>query len=251
MGIGLGILQQYGSVAWLFLIFKAFMLVDCIRTGNDRMWYVIVFVPFGEFAYFFMFKAQDPALRKALRTIIPRARVSIELLRREAEQSPSFKNREQYADALLDARRYPEARILYEQMLHSTSDNRSLLLRLARCARSEGLLKETVELLGPIVEADIKYDDYKAALELAAVNAELGQHAEAVALLRRVTAQSSRLDLRLELARALLLQPEKSTADIAHLLDEIMADFRSSPAFYRRENRRVFRETRKLRGTIA
>ena len=247
MGFGLGVLQQYGSLAWLFLLFKAFMLVDCVRSGNDRMWYVIVFVPFGEFAYFFMFKAHDPALRRALRAIIPQARVSLEQLRREADQSPSFKNRERFADALLEAHRFAEARTLYEQLLQFTSDNRSQLLRLAQCARGEGLLEQAAEILRPIVNTDLKYSDYRAALELASIETELARNSEAVTLLKRITAQSDRLDLRLELAKALLLLPQGATEETKRLLDEIIADFRSSPPFYRRENRRVFRDAKRLR----
>jgi hypothetical protein len=211
------------------------------------MWYVIVFVPFGEFAYFFMFKAHDPALRRALRAIIPQARVSLEQLRREADQSPSFKNRERFADGLLEARRFAEARPLYEQLLQSTSDNRSLLLRLAQCDRGEGLLEQAAEILRPIVNTDLKYSDYRAALELASIETELARNSEAVILLKRITAQSDRLDLRLELAKALLLQAKGAPDETMRLLDDIIADFRSSPPFYRRENRRVFRDAKRLR----
>ena len=51
----------------LSAIFKGWMLIDAIRRGGccNNYWYmVIVFVPFGEWAYFLMIKAHDPEFAK-------------------------------------------------------------------------------------------------------------------------------------------------------------------------------------------
>lgn len=70
--------DDFGVFALLFLIFKVWMIIDAIQSGNDRMWYVIVFVPFGEVIYFFMFKVHDPALRSLWRRVFPKPKPSLD-----------------------------------------------------------------------------------------------------------------------------------------------------------------------------
>jgi len=252
MGFGLQqyAFEGYGWLAGVFLAFKAWMLMDSIRSGNDRMWYIILFVPFGEFVYFLMFKANDPQIRRRILRLLPKGRVNLDHLRREAEQSPSQRNRELYADGLLEARRFAEASAIYEQLLKSTSENKSLLMRLALCAKGAGNAQAASDILRSIVGRDPKFADYRAAIELAAIEREQGRVSEAATLMKTVNEQTSRLDLRLELARAMMGCSGGSKAELEALLDDIIADFRTSPAFYRRENRRVFREARRLRRDV-
>ena len=99
--------EQFGAIAFVFVFLKMWMVTDALRTGNDRMWYLIVFLPFGEIAYFILFKLGDLLPRDWWRKLIPVRKSSLATLERAAEHSPSFNNRVAYADALFDRGRYP------------------------------------------------------------------------------------------------------------------------------------------------
>ena len=43
--------------------FMAWMLIDAIRRRADGYWYLIIFIPFGEWFYFFRVKIHDPEMQ--------------------------------------------------------------------------------------------------------------------------------------------------------------------------------------------
>jgi len=245
----------FSFLALVCLAFKGWMIMDAIRSGNDRMWYIILFVPFGEWIYFFMFKAHDPHVRRYLKRILPQRKANLEMLKREAVNSPSVRNRQLLADGLFDAGKFDEALGAYEGILKSSAENRSILYRVAQCHHKLAELDKAQTILQEIVKHDRKFQDYQAVLELAEIAQERGDARQALTLLRELNTISSRLDLRLALVRATLESTGTPNGDpipasndhVCVLLDEIIHDFRSSPAFYRRENGRIFREARRLR----
>jgi thioredoxin-like negative regulator of GroEL len=153
-----------------------------------------------------------------------------------------------YADALFDRGRYPEALSIYEALLRATSDNNKLVFKLALCLRAAGNLVGARDALAALVGRNIAYSNYRAVLELASVEQSLGNHDPAIDLLRRACAQTQRLELRLELARALTLRGNESDSDeLDALVEDILHDFKTAPLFYRRKNRELFRSTKRLR----
>ncbi len=44
---------------YLSYAFSIWMMVDAYKRGASHFWYLIIFIPFGEWVYFFLVKAQD------------------------------------------------------------------------------------------------------------------------------------------------------------------------------------------------
>lgn len=232
---------------------KLWMIIAAKRSGDDRLIPIIFFIPFAEWYYFFGYKAVDSRFVKFVHQLFGGPKpITLESLKAESDRSPSMINRLRYADALFDAGDYRAARSLYEVMLKATAENKQLLLRVARCLRQEGEDKVALDILSRVVSQDYKCDDYKAALELADLHGKFGQAPEAVRLLSDICEVSQRLDVRLALAKAKLSVSEGATnlGEAETVLKEVLVEFKASPGFYRKRNRWVFQEAKRLHESV-
>jgi hypothetical protein len=251
MGFGLSHygLEGYGWVGALLLLFKGWMVMDAIRSGNDKMWYVIVFVPFGELIYFFTFKLPDFIPWYTLRGLIPKPKVPLKQLQRAASESPSIKNKELYVEGLMREKEYSKALPIIEEMLQGTNENSLLLFQLARCLNASGDKKRAIEILTSLYKRNPALFDYQCSILLAQLESEIGDQESSENRLRSIASQNSRLEIKLELAKA-LAGSGKNSEEVRTLLATIIEDFRSSPAFYRRRNRAVFRSAKRLQRSL-
>jgi hypothetical protein len=66
-------------------LFSLWMLVDAVQRGAARYWYPIIFLPFGQLAYFFSVKIHDPEFAALLRLFhgLTRAELTLDELRFE------------------------------------------------------------------------------------------------------------------------------------------------------------------------
>ena len=251
MGFGLSHygIEGYGWIGVLLLLFKGWMVMDAMRSGNDKMWYLIVFVPFGELIYFFTFKLPDFIPWYSLRTLIPKPKVPLKQLQRAATESPSIKNKELYVEGLIREKEYSKALPLIEEMLVGTNENSSLLFQLATCLNATGDKKRAIEILTSLYNRNPALFDYQGSILLAQLEIETGDQDAAERRLREIASQNSRLEIKLELAK-MLSSNQKNLSEVQTLLDTIIEDFRSSPAFYRRRNRAVFRGAKRLQKNL-
>jgi|LakMenEpi03Aug12_release.lakeMendotaPanAssembly.Ray.scaffolds.fasta_scaffold252779_2 hypothetical protein len=251
MGLGLSHygLEGYGWIGALLLLFKGWMVMDAIRSGNDKMWFFIVFVPFGELIYFFTFKLPDFIPWYTLRGLIPKPKVPLKQLQRAATESPSIKNKELYVEGLMREREYSKALPLIEEMLQGTNENSLLLFQLALCLNASGNKKRAIEILTSLYDRNPALFDYQGSILLAQLESEMGDQEAAEKRLRAIASQNSRLEIKLQLAKTLAAHG-KNLGEAQSLINTIIEDFRSSPSFYRRRNRAVFRSAKRLQRAL-
>lgn len=228
----------YGSLA-----FKAWMLVDALQRGCAYMWYfLIVAVPFGEWAYFIAVKSHDYRWRHTLFRF--QRPPSIEKLRYTAEMSPSLENRALLAQALCERGEHQQALEIFEELVGRDPLFKRAVYGLARCHMQLGRFEQALEPLTRLVDMERGYSDYGAWVDLARCHQGLGDVDTALELLRSLVKARPRLEHVIELARA--LRTAGRAAEAQRLLGEALLDYRHSPRHVRRLFRAHARTAKKL-----
>lgn len=233
---------------WLPLLgFKVWMLLDAMQRGGSRggsnYWFLICWVPFGDWIYFFAVKVHDPEFAKLRRRFFTRP-VPLSQLRYNARHSPSGVNKLRLAEALFDAREYTEAEALLAEVLQLDAKNREARYLLGECKRQRGDLVGSGEELEKVVESDITYRNYHAAADLARVYWATGRREEAVEFLRKLFKKSRRMLHTTELAKYLIELDQK--AEAREVLERAIDDFEHAPRFVRRQDRSAAKEAQSL-----
>ena len=114
--------------------FSIWMLVDAIRRRAPEYWWLIILVPFGEWAYFFAIKLPDTRFAANLKRQLYTKRVSLPSLRLAFEETPSHENRVRLAQSLHDHGEYAEAAEHFEQVLRGNEDDKESLQGYALCS---------------------------------------------------------------------------------------------------------------------
>jgi len=219
------------SVVWL--AFKVWMVVDAIRRGVAYYWYfVFFFVPFGEFVYFAMVKADDFRLPR-LDSLFQRP-PSLRELRFRYQNTPSQENQLILAQALLRSGEVGEARELFGE-IPDGDENPEVQYGLASCDLAQGNHARAIPMLERLVSRDPAYEDYAAWRALAQGLWASGRRDEGLASLRALAAKSPRLGHKFRLAQGLAEVGRKSEA--RRLLEEALLENRQAPAYIRRQNR--------------
>jgi hypothetical protein len=226
--------------------FTIWMLVDCVRRRADAYWYLIAFVPFGPIVYFLAVKSDDYDTRKLRRLFVRPP--SIDALRYALRETPSFANRMRLAEALRMAGEAKEAAALFEQSLRSDPKDRPALHGLALCRLDLDDVEGAIDTLTTLIDLDISFSDYGAALDLADALERAKRPEEAVELLEVVSRRSTALAHRVALARVLV---ELTRVDEAQtILERGLEETRHAPAYIRRRDRKAAREGAALLGRI-
>src|SRR5262245_16855533 len=144
-------------------LFSMWMLLDAMQRGAARYWYPIIFLPFGQVAYFFMVKIHDPefrVLRQFLETF-GRPKITIEQLQYRAQQTPSFANKLAYAKGLYDAQSYKDDARQFETLIHADDESKDALYGYGLCQielenyeMAERALQELIEIKPSFAEYD-------------------------------------------------------------------------------------------------
>jgi hypothetical protein len=223
------------------------MFYDAIRRRAETYWYFIIMMPFGEIVYFFMVKIHDRELyqiKNLLTFSFFTEKVSVDKLRYEFRQTPSFANMVRLAQALHDRGEYQEAAELFEQArkLDDTSKDVLYGLALARTGLEE--YESAVGHLQKLVEDDPQYKGYTAWPSLAYALWMAGQHDQAVESLAELVRISPRMSHRLLYAEYLI---EAGRHDAAG--DQIgiaIEDYTHAPSFQKRKDRHCYHKAKKL-----
>jgi hypothetical protein len=224
--------------------FSIWMLVDAIRRRAPEYWWLIILVPFGEWAYFFAIKLPDTRFAVNLKRQLYTKRVSLPSLRLAFAETPSHKNRVQLAQSLHDHGEYAEAAEHFEQVLRGNEDDKESLQGYALCSLESDNRDMAVRTLERLVDLDIAYAEYGPCSDLVALYVEDGRRDEAIALLERACKTSGRIGPRCMLA-AHLLEAGRTDAARQHLTQGLHA-YASSPRFVRRRDRAQARKARVL-----
>jgi len=224
--------------------FTIWMLVDVAqRRAETYGWAIILFVPFGSYLYFFLVKAKDPSLRRRWRTLFQRP-VSLERLRYEAQTTPSIANQVRLAQGLHDHGDHGEAATLFRAVLAQSPDDKAALFGLGACRVQQRAFAEALAPLERVVDLDLAYRDYLAAMELCGALWHASRKEDSLEVLRRVARHSRRLEHELGLARCLVQLERRDEARA--LLQQALDDHRHSPPYVQRQARRHAREAERL-----
>jgi hypothetical protein len=234
-------------LAYMAVVFKLWMIFDATRRRVHGLWYLALILPLGDLVYFFAVKLRDFNARSS---VAPGAPVPPPALaaEREAEQSPSFRNRVRAGWALLDAGLPERGRSYFEQALGTHASDKEARFGLGLCLLEQGQAAAAVETLTSLVERSLPYQDYDAALALAEALFRADCAPGALELLQSVIRESRRLEHRLLLARYQLRADERAAA--LTTLRGALSTFESQAEPERRRDGAVATEARRLLRTL-
>ena len=226
--------------------FSLWMLVDALRRGAAYHWYLVIMLPFGEWIYFFMVKIHDPQFEWArqLYARLTTRKVTVEELRFQADQSPSFTSKITLAPGLYDRGSYREAADLFAEALRLDGESRDALYGQALAHSALGEYPAAARGFQQVIELDPSYRDYAAYGDLAHALSEDGRLSEAHDLLERLVTASPRLRHRVMLAHYLLRDQRNDEA--AEQLRTGLHEYDHAPRYVKRRQRIWARRARQM-----
>jgi hypothetical protein len=235
-------------LAYLLIAFKVWMLLDVIRRRIHVLWYLVVLAPLGDIVYFFAVKLRDFQPQVAAPAVPnPRER-TLATLERAVAETPSFDNRVRVGWALLEAGQPQRAAGFFQLAAASHRNDKEAPFGLGLAHLEAGDNEAAVTSLLPLVERDLEYEQFAAALALAEALYRAGRRADTIELLRTISTRSRQLEHRLVLARYQLRGDAK--ADARDTLQAALGEFEGQPDPVRMRNGAAATEARRLLRTL-
>jgi hypothetical protein len=235
-------------LAYLLIAFKVWMLLDVIRRRIHVLWYLIVLAPLGDVVYFFAVKLRDFQTR-ATPPAAPNTRErTLAALEHAVGETPSFNNRVRYGWALLEAGEPKRAVSFFQLAAGTHRHDKEAPFGLGLAHLESGDNESAVDALTPVVDRNLEYEQFAAALALAEALYRAGRKADTIDLLRAISARSRRLEHRLVLARYQLRGDDK--ADARDTLQAALGEFDGQPEPIRMSNGAAATEARRLLRTL-
>ncbi len=231
--------------------FSLWLLVDAIRRRRAVYWYPIIMLPFGEWFYFFMVKIHDPDmlwLKEGFQRLTAK-RVTVEQLRFQLGQTPSFSNTLALAQALHDRERYSEAAELFKRALEIDADSKAALYGLALSLLGLDDHPPAIGHLRKLIALEPSFQDYAAWSNLAYALSRTGRQEETIELLGRLVDSSPRLNHRLLYAHYLMQDGLEDKA--REQIEEGLIEYRQAPPFLKRRNRAYARQAKRMLKQLA
>jgi hypothetical protein len=175
-------------------VFSLWMLVDAAQRGAAMYWYPIIFLPFGQLAYFFTVKVHDPEFR-TLRLFFAslfKPKVTLEQLRYRAKETPSFANKLALVQAIHDAQLYVEAVRGFDELLAKDDECKDALYGRALCQLELQDYKGAIEALRQLLVVKPSYEEYDGWARLAYALRKTDQHDAALDLLGELVRKAPR-----------------------------------------------------------
>ncbi len=226
--------------------FSLWLVFDAVRRGAAYYWYLIIMMPFGEWVYFFAVKIHDPEFdwaRELYKKLTTR-KVTLEERRYRVEQSPSFANKLELAQALYDAQIHAEAAEVFAEALAMDGDSREALYGLALAKSATRDYEEAIPRFRSLIEMDPSFRDYAAYSDLADALAQSGRLEEVHELLSRLVTSSPRLGHRVLHAHYLLAGGMKDKA--REQLEAGLSEYDQAPKYVKRKNRAWAQRAKKM-----
>jgi hypothetical protein len=234
---------------YLQTAFMVWMLVDAFQRRAQYYWYIVLFVPFGAWVYFFLVKIHDFDLRWLKQLLNFDRPPSVDKLRYETRETPSYANKMRLATALHDAGEFAEAAEIFEAALATHKDEPEALHGLGRCRLELGEPEAAIEVLSRLCDKARAYRDYAGCLDLAEALAKAGRDEESVEVLEGVVKSSPRMQHHVALAHRLaeLGNVERARESIEKALEE----HEHAPAFVKRRDKAFARQAAELLKSIS
>jgi hypothetical protein len=201
------------------------MLIDANRRGVEGWWFwvILVFQPFGAWAYFFLYKVKDFTSGSGWLSGLFQRRASVKELRHLVERSPTAANRLELGVRLVDEGAFDEAIPHLEAMLARESEHCRALFAMARAQRGLGRPDQAVPVLQKLVKHQPGWGDYSAWRMLVEVSQEAGDRAATLTHSRELARIAPTLQHRCLLAERLLEAGE--TAAARQVLEQGLDDY--------------------------
>jgi hypothetical protein len=223
------------------------MLVDAYgRPRVPRFWYFIILLPFGEWFYFFKYKIHDPDfawLKAPFKSLFEKP-VSIEELRFNLGETPSFDNKVALAQALHDNDEYEESAALFEDALRANDTSSEALYGLAMSRIGLKAFEQAIDPLNKLIELEASYQDYDGWAKLVHSLWWVDRKEEALDSLAELVKRSPRLPHRMLYAYYLAEQQHRDAAQ-----EQLIAgirDFEYAPSYLKRRNRALVKQAKEM-----
>jgi hypothetical protein len=218
--------------------FTIWMLVDAHRRGMEYYWFflILIFQPFGAWAYFFLFKVKDfRDGHEWLGNLLHRP-PSLQELRHRFESQQTTASRLDLAQRLVELQEYAEAVPHLEAVLGREPEHCQALFALAECRRGLGHPEQAIEPLRKLIHRHSSWQDYRAWQELASVLKESGDAEGSVNTCRELARIAPSLQHKYLLAEQLV--DTGATSEARKTLELALEDFRYLTGPSRRRDRR-------------
>jgi hypothetical protein len=227
-------------------LFSLWMLVDAIQRGAARYWYPVILLPFGEVAYFLSVKVHDPEFRR-MRLFFQNIfapKLTLEALRYQAKETPSFANKLLLAQGLFDADVQDEAATAFQELLTIDNESKDALYGFALCAIEAGDDEQAMEALRCLIEIKPSFHDYDGWAKLAETLRRTDQLPEAIDVLTTLVKKAPRLPHRVMLARYLGYSQRRE--DARDQLEIGLKALEHAPRFQQRQESAAARDARTM-----
>ena len=169
----------------LQMAFSIWMLMHAIRRGAPLYWFLIVLVPFGEWAYFLLIFLPDQGGSLWLKKMFTRP-ASLEGLERSHRHTPSQTNLLNYAQGLFIGGKYAESNERFAEVLADNGEDKEAIYGYALSCLELDEEEAGERALEQLVALDIDYRDHKAAFRLAELYWRRDDKDKCVEFLQRV-----------------------------------------------------------------
>jgi hypothetical protein len=227
-------------------LFSLAMVVHAIKRGMETYWYLIIMVPFGEWAYFFAvyLPSRKTGIAGQIQERLTTRRTSVRDLELEFQAAPTHRNQRALAEAYYDRREYRQAKPLFKQIVNKAPGDMDARYGYSACLAQTGGVAEAAEQLEAIVDSDPSAFDFRALEDLAEAYGNLERSDDAIALLRDAAQRTSRMAPRVHLAE-LLLKIDRA-GEAQEVLTHALHDHKMAPAYVRKQDGRHARHATKL-----
>ncbi len=232
-------------IGLLIFAFQIWMIVDCIRSGNDYYWIFIIlfFSLIGALIYFFVCKTGTSRVEQSFSKRRNQQR-QIEELQAKIYHLDKAHHYAELGDLYRDQKKWAQAQQAYESALERDSELFDARAHLGYVLLAQGRAEEAWKVLEPALQQQPKFESGKLLWECAQCQAARNQLPSARQLYEQLLASHGYLQAQVEYAEVLDRLGE--TKACVEVLRQAIADARSAPRFLKRTNRPWLKKAEKL-----
>ena len=249
LAVGEFLYWLHSPLAWPFLVFQIWMLVDAVRR-REWIWalFVFAFPVFGTFWYFFYVYRGSPSATRGFELPGAHDRKRIKELQAQIHHLDKAHHYSQLGDIYFQQGKLDKAESCYRSALERDATDLDTRAHLGQCLLRQKRASEGLPLLEGVVAENPKHEYGYSMMALAEAMTAVGQTECAIAMWERVTDQHSYARARVQLAELYLAKNDRERARVQ--IEEVLMDDAHTPAFQRKRDRVWIRRARKLRKQI-
>lgn len=226
-------------------VFMLWMLVHAVRSRAEYYWFLIIFMPFGEWAYFFAVRIREPDMSWLRDVLSYRRPPQLRDLRYRFRESPSLANKLALAQGLHDGGHYDEAAGLFGELVAAAPDDSEASYGLGLCREELGDPEGAVCQYRSLIERHRSFRDYAVVVRLAEVLWKMERREEALQTLAALVETSPRTSHRV--IHAHHLAEDGRVTEARSVVDDALLYYAHAPRYVKRRYWRWALSARHLR----